>query len=193
MIIFCGGSRFYVSAHLCMVCFCAVSPHTFSSTPEAQKLESNYKTILRFQESFFSSFFSFLVCYLWQARKVFLFLLATPPSVTLAQQRVSTILLKITFPVGIQKAVSKLFSLSCLMNHNFVSSSLQEVLEGDFFGLWTTSEMWVAVFLRQEHSVELKTFNRERDVLYWMGYRRAVLEFSYHIPYSFSLRADLLP
>lgn len=65
----------------------------------------------------------------------FLSLLATPPSVTLAQQRVSTTLLKISFPVEIQKAVSKLFSLSCLMNHNFVSSGLQEVLEGDFFGL----------------------------------------------------------
>ena len=73
MMIFCGGSRFCVSAHLCMVCFCVMSPHTFLSTLEAQKLASDYKTMLRFQESFFSSFFSFLICYLWQARKVFFF------------------------------------------------------------------------------------------------------------------------
>lgn len=116
----------------------------------------------------------------------FLSLLATPPSVTLAQQRVSTTLLKISFPVEIQKAVSKLFSLSCLMNHNFVSSGLQEVLEGDFFGLWTTSEMWVAVFWHRNIQYSWRPSTKRETCSTEWATGRAVLEFSHHNLYSFS-------
>lgn len=112
----------------------------------------------------------------------FLSLLAPPPSITFAQQMVSTVLLNICFFIGIQKAVSSLFSLVWWI----------KTMSPRAFRMSLGRSLWPLSYSRNVSGCLPKTgmVNRFEDLQYRerhallraLSTRRAALQFFYHIP-----------
>lgn len=122
----------------------------------------------------------------------FLSLLATQPSITFSQQVVSTILLNICFSIGIQKAVSGLFSLVCWI----------KTMSPEAFRMSLGRSLWPLSYFRNVSAClpEMGTFNRFEDLQY--RERQALLSrlqgdllffFLIICLYSFSLHTYPLP